>query len=196
MLFRSAAKVCVVGKTVVDNLFPDGSNPVGKVIRFQKLPFRIVGVLESKGYNSMGMDQDDLILAPYTTIQKKVLAITSRFSLYGIHTSVKCRNSLFCTCQKFIPKSCKCCISSIFFKKRNTKFIFKLRYCMAQTRLRYMQFLCRLCIMPYFGKLNKISYLKKCSFKKAAQLIIQSYRAALVIYYFINYVLFLLFFLI
>ena len=73
---QTAAKVCVVGKTVVDNLFPDGSNPVGKVIRFQKLPFRIVGVLESKGYNSMGLDQDDLILAPYTTIQKKVLAIT------------------------------------------------------------------------------------------------------------------------
>lgn len=73
---QTAAKVCVVGKTVVDNLFPDGTNPVGKVIRFDKLPFRIVGVLESKGYNSMGMDQDDLILAPYTTIQKKVLAIT------------------------------------------------------------------------------------------------------------------------
>lgn len=71
-----AAKVCVVGKTVVDNLFPGGENPVGKVIRFQKLPFKIVGILESKGYNSMGMDQDDLILAPYTTIQKKVLAIT------------------------------------------------------------------------------------------------------------------------
>ena len=73
---QTAAKVCVVGKTVVDNLFTNGENPVGKVIRFQKLPFRIVGVLESKGYNSMGMDQDDLILAPYTTIQKKVLAIT------------------------------------------------------------------------------------------------------------------------
>ena len=73
---QTAAKVCVVGKTVVDNLFSNGESPVGKVIRFQKLPFRIVGVLESKGYNSMGMDQDDLILAPYTTIQKKVLAIT------------------------------------------------------------------------------------------------------------------------
>lgn len=73
---QTAAKVCVVGKTVVDNLFTNGESPAGKVIRFQKLPFRIVGVLESKGYNSMGMDQDDLILAPYTTIQKKVLAIT------------------------------------------------------------------------------------------------------------------------
>ena len=73
---QTAAKVCVIGKTVVDNLFPVGENPVGRVIRFQKLPFRVVGVLKSKGYNSMGMDQDDLILAPYTTIQKKILAIT------------------------------------------------------------------------------------------------------------------------
>lgn len=81
---QTAAKVCVVGKTVVDNLFPGGENPVGKVIRFQKLPFRVVGVLKSKGYNSMGMDQDDLILAPYTTIQKKVLAITH---LQGINCS-------------------------------------------------------------------------------------------------------------
>ena len=73
---QTAAKVCVIGKTVVDNLFPGGENPVGRVIRFQKLPFRVVGVLKSKGYNSMGMDQDDLISAPYTTIQKKILAIT------------------------------------------------------------------------------------------------------------------------
>ena len=73
---QTAAKVCVIGKTVVDNLFPGGENPVGRVIRFQKLPFRVVGVLKSKGYNSMEMDQDDLILAPYTTIQKKILAIT------------------------------------------------------------------------------------------------------------------------
>ena len=73
---QTAAKVCVIGKTVVDNLFPGGENPVGRVIRFQKLPFRVGGVLKSKGYNSMGMDQDDLILAPYTTIQKKILAIT------------------------------------------------------------------------------------------------------------------------
>ena len=73
---QTAAKVGVIGKTVVDNLFPGGENPVGRVIRFQKLPFRVVGVLKSKGYNSMGMDQDDLILAPYTTIQKKILAIT------------------------------------------------------------------------------------------------------------------------
>ncbi|MDL2221549.1 ABC transporter permease [Parabacteroides sp. OttesenSCG-928-N08] len=80
----AASKVCVVGKTVVDELFPGGEEPIGKVIRFNKIPFRIIGVLTSKGYNSMGMDQDDVILAPYTTIQKRVLAITH---LQGIHAS-------------------------------------------------------------------------------------------------------------
>ncbi|MDH6356395.1 ABC transporter permease [Parabacteroides sp. PF5-9] len=79
-----AAKVCVIGKTVVDELFTKGENPVGKVIRFNKIPFTIIGVLKSKGYNSMGMDQDDVILAPYTTIQKRVLAITH---LHGINAS-------------------------------------------------------------------------------------------------------------
>lgn len=72
----TAAKVCVIGKTIVDNLFTNGENPIGKIIRFQKIPFRVIGVLESKGYNTMGMDQDDLILAPYTTVQKRLLAIT------------------------------------------------------------------------------------------------------------------------
>lgn len=72
---QSAAKVCIVGKTVVDNLFPDGGSPVGKVVRFNKIPFTIIGVLKSKGYNSMGMDQDDVVLAPYTTIMKRVLAV-------------------------------------------------------------------------------------------------------------------------
>lgn len=73
---RTAAKVCLVGQTVVDELFTDGASPVGRVIRFGTIPLRIVGVLESKGYNSMGMDQDDLIIAPYTTVQKRILAIT------------------------------------------------------------------------------------------------------------------------
>ncbi len=73
---RTAAKVCVVGKTVADALFPDGDNPVGKVFRYGSIPLKIIGVLESKGYNSMGMDQDDLIIAPYTTVQKRILAIT------------------------------------------------------------------------------------------------------------------------
>ena len=79
-----AAKVCVIGKTVVDELFQNGEDPIGKIVRFNKIPFRVIGVLKSKGYNSMGMDQDDLILAPYTTIQKRVLAITH---LQGIQAS-------------------------------------------------------------------------------------------------------------
>ncbi len=71
---KASAKVCVLGQTVVDNLFPDGSDPVGKVVRFNSIPFRVVGVLKKKGYNSMGMDQDDLVLAPYTTVMKRILA--------------------------------------------------------------------------------------------------------------------------
>lgn len=81
---QSSAKVCIIGKTIVDNLFPDGSNPVGKVIRFNKIPFRVVGVLKAKGYNSMGMDQDDIVLAPYTTVMKRLLAVTY---LQGIYAS-------------------------------------------------------------------------------------------------------------
>ncbi|WP_289292193.1 MULTISPECIES: ABC transporter permease [Bacteroides] len=81
---QSSAKVCIIGKTITDNLFPDGSDPVGKVIRFNKIPFRVVGVLKAKGYNSMGMDQDDIVLAPYTTVMKRLLAVTY---LQGIYAS-------------------------------------------------------------------------------------------------------------
>ena len=73
---HTSAKVCVIGKTIADNLFPDGSDPVGRTIRFNQVPFRVVGVLQSKGYNSMGMDQDDIVLAPYTTVMKRLLAVT------------------------------------------------------------------------------------------------------------------------
>lgn len=73
---KAATKVCILGQTVVDYLFPDGSDPIGKVVRFNSIPFRVVGVLQKKGYNSMGMDQDDLVLAPYTTVMKRILAQT------------------------------------------------------------------------------------------------------------------------
>ena len=73
---KSSAKVCILGQTVVDNLFPDGSDPIGKVVRFNSIPFRVIGVLKKKGYNSMGMDQDDLVLAPYTSVMKRLLAQT------------------------------------------------------------------------------------------------------------------------
>lgn len=72
---KTAAKVCILGKTVVDNLFPNGENPVGRVIRFGKIPLTVVGVLESKGTNTMGQDQDDIVIAPYTTVMKRILAI-------------------------------------------------------------------------------------------------------------------------
>lgn len=73
---KTAAKVCVLGQTVVDYLFPDGSDPIGRVVRFNSIPFRVIGVLKKKGYNSMGMDQDDLVLVPYTTVMKRILAQT------------------------------------------------------------------------------------------------------------------------
>ena len=73
---KAASKVCILGQTVIDYLFPDGSDPIGKVVRFNSIPFRVIGVLKKKGYNSMGMDQDDLVLAPYTTVMKRIMAQT------------------------------------------------------------------------------------------------------------------------
>ena len=78
----SAAKVCLIGKTVIDNLFGPGADPVGQVIRFKKIPFLVIGVLAPKGLNTFGQDQDDLLLAPYTTVQKRILAITWVQSIY------------------------------------------------------------------------------------------------------------------
>ena len=72
---KKSAKVCVIGTTIVDNLFPDGSEPLGKTIRLNQVPLKVIGVLESKGYNSMGMDQDDIVLVPYTTVMKRFRAI-------------------------------------------------------------------------------------------------------------------------
>ena len=72
---KTAAKVCVLGKTLVNNLFPDGTDPIGKVVRFGSIPLTVIGVLDEKGYNTMGQDQDDLALVPYTTVMKRMLAI-------------------------------------------------------------------------------------------------------------------------
>ena len=71
---RNAARVCVVGKTVADNLFA-GADPIGQMLRIRNLPFRVVGVLDVKGQNQFGNDQDDTVLVPYTAAQKKMLTI-------------------------------------------------------------------------------------------------------------------------
>jgi putative ABC transport system permease protein len=81
---KQAAKVCLLGKTVIDNLFPNGENPIGRVVRFGKIPMTVIGTLQSKGTNSMGMDQDDVVLAPYTTVMKRILAVDY---LQGIYCS-------------------------------------------------------------------------------------------------------------
>ena len=72
---KKAAKVCVVGATIVKELF-NGHDPIGKTIRFKSIPMRVIGVLKSKGYNSWGMDQDNVIIAPYTTVMKRIVAQT------------------------------------------------------------------------------------------------------------------------
>ncbi len=68
---KTAAKICVLGKTVADNLFPE-SSPVGQTVRIRNVPFRVIGVLSKKGQNAMGQDQDDIVLAPYTTVLQRL----------------------------------------------------------------------------------------------------------------------------
>lgn len=80
---NNAAKVCLLGQTVVDNLFTGGEDPVGKIIRFNKIPFKVIGVLAEKGENAFGQDQDDIIIAPFSTVQKRILAITWIQNIYA-----------------------------------------------------------------------------------------------------------------
>src|SRR6185437_3027505 len=79
----TAAKVCLIGQTVITNIFPPGEDPLGKIIRFNKIPFTIIGVLAPKGANAFGSDQDDIILAPYTTVQQRILGITYIQNIYA-----------------------------------------------------------------------------------------------------------------
>jgi len=72
---KTASKVAIIGQTVVDNVFPNTEDPVGQMIRFNNIPFKVIGVLEEKGENTFGQDQDDVVIAPYTTVQKRILAI-------------------------------------------------------------------------------------------------------------------------
>ena len=79
---QSAAPVCLLGQTVVNNLFAEGDNPIGAMIRVKNFPLRVVGVLTAKGQSSYGQDQDDVVLTPFYTAQRKVLGssqVTARF---------------------------------------------------------------------------------------------------------------------
>ena len=80
-------KVCVIGQTVVNKLFTNGENPIGKTIRFGSIPMTVIGILAEKGQSGMGDDQDDIVFAPYTTIQKRFLGITYFNMLYASATS-------------------------------------------------------------------------------------------------------------
>jgi putative ABC transport system permease protein len=79
----TSAKVCLIGQTVINNLFPNGENPIGKVIRFGHIPFQIIGILNPKGQNAFGQDQDDILIAPYTTVQKRILATIYYSNIYA-----------------------------------------------------------------------------------------------------------------
>jgi putative ABC transport system permease protein len=80
----SLAKVCLIGKTVIENIFPKGADPIGQTIRFKNIPMKIIGVLGEKGQNSFGQDQDDILISPYTTVQRRFLSIDF---ITGIYTS-------------------------------------------------------------------------------------------------------------
>jgi putative ABC transport system permease protein len=79
----TSAKVCLIGQTVIDNIFPNGENPIGKVIRFGRIPFQIIGILNPKGQNAFGQDQDDILIAPYTTVQKRIMATIYFQNIYA-----------------------------------------------------------------------------------------------------------------
>ncbi len=80
----SLAKVCLIGKTIIEKILPKGMDPIGQTIRFKNIPMKVIGVLKEKGENSFGQDQDDLLIAPYTTVQRRFLAIDY---IQGIFTS-------------------------------------------------------------------------------------------------------------
>ena len=80
---NNAGKVCLLGQTVIDNLFPGGEDPVGKMIRFNKIPFKVIGVLSEKGENAFGQDQDDIVIAPYTTVQERITASVYLQNIYA-----------------------------------------------------------------------------------------------------------------
>lgn len=84
---ETAAKVCLLGQTVINNIFAKGENPIGQTIRFNKIPFQVIGIIAPKGVSNFGQDQDDIILAPYTTVQKRITATIYLQSIMASATS-------------------------------------------------------------------------------------------------------------
>ena len=84
---KGSAKVCILGKTVVDKLFPNNADPIGIVIRINNIPVRVVGVLKSKGRTAFGQDQDDIVLMPYTTVMKRMISQNYFDAIYVAATS-------------------------------------------------------------------------------------------------------------
>jgi len=104
---RRASKVCLIGETVKENIFGENSDPIGEKIRFNKIPFVVIGVLESKGQSTFGSDQDDMIIAPYTTVQKRILAITSIHQIYLSAISEKASEQAVTEIEECLRKSHK-----------------------------------------------------------------------------------------
>jgi putative ABC transport system permease protein len=104
---KGVAKVCLIGETVLENLFGKGANPIGLSIRYKKIPFTIIGILKAKGTNTYGQDQDDLLLAPYTTVQKRVLASTSLGSIQSSAISETATKSAAAEMEQALRKSHK-----------------------------------------------------------------------------------------
>lgn len=94
---KSAAKVCLIGQTVIENIFEEGEDPIGKTIRFNSIPFKVIGTLKEKGDNTFGQDQDDMMLVPYTTVMKR---ITRQTYLRAIVASAKSEDMISETSQE------------------------------------------------------------------------------------------------
>ena len=101
----TSAKVCLIGQTVIDNLFPNGDNPIGKVIRFDNIPFQIIGVLNPKGFNAFGQDQDDILIAPISTVQNRILATIYFQYIYASAASEQVTDSATAELTKILRKS-------------------------------------------------------------------------------------------
>lgn len=108
---KGGTKVCILGQTVVDNLFGEGVDPVDQTIRIRNKPFRVIGVLSKKGQNAAGQDQDDIVLAPYTTVLKRLSfspwigsAMISCVSAEAIPEATKQITELLRTRHKILPQ--------------------------------------------------------------------------------------------